>query len=150
MNLRSNEERVRLLPLDLTSMVDLVFLLLIFFLTTSTFIEKSRARVELPEEVGEALQKITTSSVVINITRNGTIVVGGEYLSVDQVIAMLSADIKAAGGDPSAIDLLIRADRAAPLEHLNQLAERLIDLNVRRWNLATVIPYGSLGPGEPS
>lgn len=150
MNLRSNEERVRLLPLDLTSMVDLVFLLLIFFLTTSTFIEKSRARVELPEEVGEALQKITTSSVVINITRNGTIVVGGEYLSVDQVIAMLSADIKAAGGDPSAIDLLIRADRAAPLEHLNQLAERLIDLNVRRWNLATVIPYGSRGPGEPS
>ena len=148
MNLRSNQQRDRILPLDLTSMVDLVFLLLIFFLTTSTFIEKTRARVELPEEVGEALQEVTISSVIINITRNGTIVVSGEYLSVDQVIAMLSADINAAGGDPSAVDVLIRADRAAPLEHLNRLAERLIDLDVRRWNLATVIPYGSSGPGD--
>ncbi len=34
--------------------------------------------------------------------------------------------------------------------HLNQLAERLIDLNVRRWNLATVIPAGSPGPGDRS
>lgn len=150
MNLRSNQQRVRILPLDLTSMVDLVFLLLIFFLTTSTFIEETKARVELPEEVGEALQTFTSTSVVINITRNGTIVVGGEYLSVDQVIAKVSADIVAAGGDPQAIDLLIRTDRAAPLEHLNQLAERLIDLNIRRWNLATVIPYGSPGPGDRS
>ena len=150
MKFRANQNRPRLLPVDLTSMVDLVFLLLIFFLTTSTFIEETRARVELPEQVGESRQDITRSSVIINITRNGLIVVGGEYLSVDQVIAKLAAEIASAGGDPSSIDLLIRADRGAPLEYLNQLAERLIDLNVRRWNLATVIPAGSPGPGPRS
>lgn len=147
MRIRPQVHRPRLPPLDLTSMVDLVFLLIIFFLTTSTFIEKTRARVELPQEEGEALQEVTSTSVIINITANGTYVVSGEYLDLDQIVARLTADIARAGGDVSSIDLLIRADRRAPLAQLNQLASQLIDLNVRRWNLATTIPPGSSGPG---
>ncbi len=146
MRFDQDKSRPRLLNGDMTSMVDLVFLLIIFFLTTSTFIEKTRARVDLPEEEGEELQEVTKSSVIINITRNGTYVVAGEYLSLDEILSRVDAELASVGGEADRLDLLIRADRDASLVHLNDLAERLIERNVRSWKLGTAVPRGS-SPG---
>jgi len=144
-----DKPRPRLLDGDMTSMVDLVFLLIIFFLTTSTFIEKTRARVDLPEETGEELQEVSRTSVIINITRNGTYVVAGEYLSLDAIMSRVDAELAGVGDEPDRLDLLIRADRDASLLHLNDLAERLIDRGVRSWKLGTAVPRGA-EPGEAS
>lgn len=135
-----------MLPVDLTSMVDLVFLLIIFFLTTSTFIEQGKAQLELPKQKGENLQERTPSGIIINISRNGTYIVSGEYLSLDALIAKIAAELADVGGDPSRLDLVLRADRNASLTHMNRLARRLIEMNVRQWKLATVVPRGAAAP----
>ncbi len=49
------------------------------------------------------------------------------------------------GGDPARVDLVIRADRAASAAALNDLAQRLVGLEVRSWKLATESPPGA-GP----
>ena len=142
MRLRPAETRERIPTLDLISMVDLVFLLIIFFLTTSTFIEKNKAKVTLPLEPGESFQEIRRSSLIVNISQNGSMIVSGEFQSLDQVVQRVQKEIAQLGGDPARIDLVVRADRAAPVTALNDLARSLIALDVRAWKLATEAPMG--------
>lgn len=142
MRLRPPQTRERIPTLDLISMVDLVFLLIIFFLTTSTFIEKNKAKVTLPLEPGESFQEIRRSSLIVNISQNGSMIVSGEFQSLDQVVRRVQEEIALVGGDASRIDLVVRADRAAPVTALNDLARSLITLDVRAWKLATEAPMG--------
>jgi len=136
---RSLADRPRVAPIDLTPMVDMVFLLIIFFLTTSSFIEKTKADVELPEQKGEAVQEVRRGSVIINVTRNGTFVIAGEYLSLDQIGRRIDAEA-GAGKAVDDLDVVIRVDRLAPLERLNALAQLLSGVGVKRWRLSTVVP----------
>ena len=53
MNFRSRDKQERLLPVDMTPMIDIVFQLLIFFLTTAQLAQFSRAAMDLPQEAGE-------------------------------------------------------------------------------------------------
>lgn len=142
MRLRPPQVRERIPTLDLISMVDLVFLLIIFFLTTSTFIEKNKAKVSLPIEPGESFQVIRRSSLIVNISQNGSLIVSGEFLKIDQVVRRVQEEIVLLGGDPARIDLVVRADKAAPVTALNELATRLLALDVRAWKLATEAPMG--------
>ncbi|HBS28155.1 MAG TPA: hypothetical protein DEB06_01600 [Phycisphaerales bacterium] len=139
MRFRSPADRPRVAPIDLTSMVDMVFLLIIFFLTTSSFIEKTKADVELPREKGESVQEVARGAVIVNISRNGTYIVSGEYLSLDGIASRVQREA-AAGRAVTDLDIVVRADRLAPLTHLNALARRLSDLGVVRWRLSTVVP----------
>lgn len=139
MRFRSLADRPRVAPIDLTPMVDMVFLLIIFFLTTSSFIEKTKADVELPRERGEAVQEVRRGSVIINVTRNGTYVIAGEYLSLDQIARRIDAEIRA-GKAIADLDVVVRVDRLSPLLRLNALAERLSTAGLKRWRLSTVVP----------
>lgn len=145
MKLRPDQTRDRIPALDLISMVDLVFLLIIFFLTTSTFIEKTRANVALPREAGEAFQEIRRNSLIVNLTRNGSIVVSGDYLTLAEFLARIDAEVAAIGA-PSRLDLVVRADRDASAASLNSIAAALAERNVRSWKLATA---PELGKGAP-
>jgi len=145
-NLRSAQPRERTPALDLISMVDLVFLLIIFFLTTSTFIEKNKAKVDLPDEPGESYQEIRRSSLIVNLTRNGSYIVAGETLTLDEITARVAGEIALLGGDPARLDLVLRADHSAAAAALNDLAQRLVALEVRAWKLATETPPGAVPP----
>lgn len=118
-------------------MVDVVFLLIIFFLTTSSLIEITRADVDLPQEEGEDEAARRERGTVINITRNGTIIVSQQRLTQDELAARLRA---AARSTDEPLDIVVRADREADLLHVNRVAEMLSDLGVRSWRLATEVP----------
>lgn len=140
-----------MVTLDFTSMVDLVFLLVIFFLTTSTFIEKNKSRVDLPDDDTirrDELRTIDRSSLVVNVTRNGTIVVSQEYLSTDALFEKVGAELARLGGDASRLDVLIRADQSAPLVFVNEIATRLIALGVDRWKLGMELSPGAAAQGD--
>jgi len=125
---------------DLTPMVDVVFLLIIFFLTTSSLIETTRAEVDLPKEQGEEGARSRPHGVVINITQNGTFIVEQATLSFEELALLLRAELGLNGDGASELDVVIRADRGAPLRHLNRVAEYLSGLGVRSWRLATEVP----------
>ena len=151
MNFRGLAERERLPTLDFTAMVDLVFLLIIFFLTTSTFIEKNRAQLQLPKDSTvdkDQLQTVDRSAIVINVTANGRIIVAQEELSIERLGERVAAELAKAKDSDDDLDLLVRADRRASLVHVNAVAERLIDLGVDRWKLAMEVVPGDEG-SEP-
>lgn len=141
------QTRERSVSLDFTSMCDMVFLLIIFFLTTSSMTQLSRAQLELPRQLGEdapgsaaARQK---PGLVVNLNARGEFIVDGLPTTRADLLAKLDAEIAKHGGDAMKIDVLIRADRRAPLSHLNTLADEMLTRGVRGWRLATEVPGGA-------
>lgn len=137
MRISPDHSNERILDVDLTPMIDVVFLLIVFFMTTAQFAKLTKADIDLPREQGETEQASTTSSVVVNVTASGELIVDGDAYSMDRVVAMVRVELRRAGGDASAFDLLIRADMAAPASIVNALADRLVEAGVRSWRLGT-------------
>lgn len=128
-----------LLNLDLTPMVDVVFLLIVFFMTTAQFARLTRTQVELPEQLGEKNVE-ETSGLVINVTRFGGIIVDQREVSFRELLGMVNSEISKASGDAASVQLWIRADQSAPASVINDIALGVTDLGVKSWRLATEAP----------
>ncbi len=125
----------RIPDVDMTPMIDVVFLLIIFFMTTAQVARLTKADIDLPRQRGQTLQSDRPQSVVINIDAQGSFIVGGALATLDGVLADVRAEQARAreGAEP---EFIVRADRAAPAASLNELAQRLADAGVRAWRLA--------------
>ncbi|MFG0292594.1 MAG: ExbD/TolR family protein [Phycisphaerales bacterium JB050] len=129
---------------DITSMIDVVFLLIIFFLTTSSLVQMTRVAVDLPEEEGEAASEEDPSGLVINIDANGKIIVDRAEVDVSRLLDMIDIEIEKSGGVES-LEVLVRADQAASLAQVNDIARGMIDRGVLSWRLATRVPSAGGG-----
>lgn len=65
---------------NLTPLIDVVFLLLIFFMVSTTFTRETRLSVELPEATGVAALN-TAKMIEVSVAADGTYVVNGERLA---------------------------------------------------------------------
>lgn len=106
--------RERLLPLDMTPMIDIVFQLLIFFLATTELVRTTRHLLDLPQERGREAELATALAVAI--TAAGEVLVGGAPADRERVRAATVASLQA---EPGGV-VLLRADRAAPAAALNE------------------------------
>ena len=145
MRLSPDHSGERILDVDLTPMIDVVFLLIVFFMATAQFAKLTKADIDLPKEQGETERSTATSSVVVNVSASGELIVDGDAYSMDRVVAMVQVELNRSQGDASQVDLLIRADRNAPASIVNNLADRLVDAGVRSWRLGTAPGTGSGG-----
>lgn len=92
--------------LDLTPLIDVVFLLLLFFMLTTTFVEATRLKVDLPKvEEGDAAER-KDEPWVIEIDAAGHYALNGEVVEADQLAARLRAEPGRSEDTP----ILIRAD----------------------------------------
>ena len=109
MNLRVEEELDELAP-NLTPMIDVVFQLLLFFMLATTFQDPERElEVELPHASSGRTAEKPPEELVINVLRDGAVVLGGESLDPPRLARALA---RAAERDP-ATPVTIRGDRAA-------------------------------------
>ena len=97
--------------LSITPLIDVVFLLLIFFLVSSRFAEEERELdVNLPS-VSEALPAtVQPDELVVNIDREGRFFIDGAFRQVEQVEQILS---RARANNPLTQTVVIRADKEA-------------------------------------
>lgn len=127
------------LALDLTPMIDVVFLLLIFFLTTAQLSQMASAPVTLPQENGNADELLESSGLVVNVTADGSIII----LENTVVAADIPALAKVAlAQDPTAIPV-IRADRSAAATQLNAVMDGLRTGGFRNVRVATIRSSGA-------
>src|SRR3954470_20694232 len=98
---------------NMMPMIDIIFLLLIFFLMASRFEQEERdLKVSLPE-VAEAQPLAMTQDLIINITPDGRYVVAQHQYNEGQLAALLE---QARRNNPQQA-VLIRADGQAPWKH---------------------------------
>lgn len=141
MNFDARSSRDHVALIDLTPMIDVVFLLIVFFMTTAQFASMSKERLELPVQQGETAGA-PEAAIVVNLRASGRLIVSGETITLERLLRRVAADI-AKAGSAEELDLLVRADRGASAAVLNDLAEGLADRGVARWRLATERPAGS-------
>jgi len=74
--------------INLSPLIDMVFLLLIFFMVTTVFIKETGVQIQKPKAVtGKSLQK---NSILIAITANNKIVYAGQEIGLNGVRAIVS------------------------------------------------------------
>jgi len=125
---------------DLTPMIDIVFLLIIFFLTTAQFSRMTRAEVELPVQAGEGEELRDEPGIVINIMVDGSIIVDDEAIELSGLERIIRREIALQEGRADMVRTLLRADRTLAAGRVNEVVRMLQGLGVRVGRFATEIP----------
>ncbi|MHC4220248.1 MAG: ExbD/TolR family protein [Planctomycetota bacterium] len=134
-------QRHRSIVVDITPMIDVVFLLIIFFMTTAQFALLTKTDMDLPQERGEQTKEADEAGLVVNITREGELVVSGRTVDLDELEEIVWLELERAPDRPAQqLKLLIRADRSASAARLNSVVELLSALGVGAARLATEVP----------
>ena len=69
--------------IDISPLIDCVFILLIFFIVTTTFVEETGVEVDMPQAASSA--NLEKSSILIAVTGKGEVVYGGREIGVSGV-----------------------------------------------------------------
>jgi biopolymer transport protein ExbD len=125
----STFQKRKALEINMTPMIDVVFQLLIFFMTCSQVSVANRESVELPRQRGTEDQ--ANADVIININKNGDLAVGSEPSTVPEVVAIcLDESQRTYGGDMSRLKITVRVDRRADCRRMNELVDALTKIKV--------------------
>lgn len=96
--------------INLASLIDVVFILLLFFVVTTTFTRETQLRVDLPEAVsGSPSEDQTVKQLDIAINADGVFSVNNQLLPKNDLASLMQALQKESGGDTS-LPLSISAD----------------------------------------
>ena len=105
--------RPRIQPeVNLTSLIDVVFLLLIFFMVSTSFVKQSQISVSLPEAESTAVIDEVPEQIDIMITATGTYLINGRELINNRAETIRNSLQKVSGGNTE-LPLTISADANA-------------------------------------
>ncbi len=125
-----DEPEINLVPL-----IDVILVLIIFFVITTTFDARSTLQLQLPSATGEPAGDQTKSlSVLINA--EGRYFVGDQELLRTDIDALKQA-LEVAGGGDRARPVLLRADARTPHQSVVTALDALGQLGFRRISIAT-------------
>lgn len=99
--------------IDLTPLIDVVFMLLIFFMVSTTFKDQSMIRIDLPKASQQKQQENQEKPIVLTIDAQGNFYVGDKRV-VNTQIDTLKRALKIAIGDRKNPPLTISADGRTP------------------------------------
>jgi biopolymer transport protein ExbD len=120
---------------NLTPLIDVVFLLLIFFMVSTTFEHQSRIQIELPEATAEATRPEDESLEII-IDAQGRFFIGDEQV-VNTELKTLKGAISKTVGEREGIPVIIRADAKTPHQAVITALDATSQLGLTRISLAT-------------
>lgn len=98
--------------INITPLIDVVFILLLFFMVSTTFTKETHLNIDLPEAVGEATKE-EKDQLDILISAQGDFSVNGQSLVNNRVETLMSALEKISEGDTK-MPLSITADAKTP------------------------------------
>ena len=111
MNLRPHKQQPP--DLNITPLIDVVFLLLIFFMVSTTFERESQIQIELPRASGEEFPEVPPKYLDIVVDREGTFYVNQQEV-VNTEVETLKRAITKAAMDQQDLPVIITADALTP------------------------------------
>ena len=130
----SQRNRSKAPALALTSMLDVIFLLLCFFVTVSVFSQwESEISIKLPNaKTAEAPERLP-GEIIVNLAKDGGVSVNSVKLSLEELGARLAKVAKFYPGQP----VIIRADKEVRYEALVKLIDTCRASDIWNFSLAT-------------
>ena len=133
---------------DMTPMVDVAFLLLIFFMSTTQFRAPEVIAVALPASTAE-MRVPETNTIVVTINKEGRIFVSSEAASDIQEVPkdqVVEAMVAWRSRNPSAV-IIVKGDRTVKFGDMNKLMNQMAAAKAIRFNLMTDVKRET-GAGE--
>lgn len=133
--MRFGNPRREEVDLNITPLIDIVFLLLIFFMVSTTFQKESELHVQLPQaEQQESVQPKQPLEIVISA--DGQYAIGGRTLA-DNSLPTLLKSLRTAAGDDREQPLIVRADARTPHQAVVRAMDAASQLGLSRLSIAT-------------
>jgi len=123
--------------LNMTSLIDVVLLLLIFFMVSTTFVDESRIEIQLPQASNEAPPQTRSAPIEISVTASGEYRVNGRTL-LNNSPTTLSAAVSKLAGESRDNPVTIRADARTSHQSVVTAMDVVGRLGFRGINMATV------------
>ena len=126
--------RSRAPQLALTSMLDVIFLLLCFFVTVSVFSQwESEISIKLPTAETAVEPDRLPGEIVVNLRKDGAVVVNGKQLELAELQARLKRVSEVFPGQP----VIIRADKDLAYDRLVKTIDACRAADIWNFSLAT-------------
>lgn len=126
--------------IDLTSMIDVVFILLLFFMLTTSFSRSTSLIVNLPEASGEVVTE-GPLRIDIAVNQDGSYAVNGRRLVNNRVETLKQAVTELAEGDNS-LPITITADAQTNYQAVITAMDAVAQLGFTKLNLPVRPPGG--------
>ncbi len=102
--------------IDISPLMDCVFILLIFFIVTTTFVEETGVEVDKPQAASAV--RLEKTSILLALTEKGDVVYGGRAIGISGVRPLVKRMLQ-----QEEVPVIVQADQAAP----SGLLVRVID-----------------------
>jgi biopolymer transport protein ExbD len=122
---------------NLTSLIDVVLLLLVFFMVSTSFVKQSQITISLPEAESPSVVVESPDQIDIMITETGRFLVNGRELLNNRAETIRNALQKTSNGDNS-LPLTISADANAKHQFVVTAMDVAGRLGFTQINIATV------------
>lgn len=131
--------------INLTPLIDVVFLLLIFFMVSTTFTKETHLQIDLPEASGD-LQPIAPEQIEVVIDSKGSFTVNGKPLVNSQITTLRTA-IEELGHGNTSVPFLITGDANTRYEAIVMVMDLAGQMGYANLSMTTRAPAES---GEES
>jgi len=129
MKLETNNKTI--VTFSVSSLTDIVMLLLIFFLLTSQFVLQTGVKIKLPGAKNN--EQLAPSKLVVTLSDKGEIFVGDEKILLEQLPGRLSK-MKTASPENN---LILRADKSVPVELVIKVIDSARGIGIDKFTIET-------------
>jgi biopolymer transport protein ExbD len=130
---RRNEEP----EINLVSLIDVVLMLVVFFMLSSQFVDEGRVKIQLPQATGAPPKQSQSEPIIVAVTQSGSYRVNEQELINSSPETLRAALIKVAGQDRTS-RITLRADARATHQSVITAMDVLGRLGFGEINVATV------------
>ena len=136
MNFHTGKRRP--LEINLTPLIDVVFLLLIFFMVSTTFTRETQLRVDLPEAVANPSETVADELVVL-VEADGSYAINGERLARRDIQTLMEGLELSRSGDADQ-RIVISADANTAHENVVRVMDAAGRLGLSNLTITTQAP----------
>ena len=133
---RSKQE----VTLELVPLIDVVFLLLIFFMVSTTFVQDSRINLSLPEAHGDLSSEIEVSAIALAVDKDGLYTINGVALKTNDRPTIIEALLKITEPGDAKQKIVLLADAKTDYQNVIVALDALSSVGLSNVSMKTVIP----------
>lgn len=127
--------------MNMTPLIDVVFLLLIFFMVSTTFTKETHLAIDLPE-ASSRTSRTADLQIEVSITKNGDYGINGVALLNRDPDTLRSAIAKVSEGD-NALPMIVTADSATPHQSVVTVLDVAGQLGFTHLSITTTLTKSS-------
>jgi biopolymer transport protein ExbD len=132
--------------INVTSLIDVVLLLVVFFMLSSNFTAEGRLQIRLPQASGTPPTRNNEEGLVVTVSASGSYLVNGRDLVNSSADTLRAAIVKSTANSAQSTAVTIRADGRASHQAVVTAMDVLGRLGFTQMNVATIHESGAAPP----